>query len=128
MEILLDTHFILWTLLTPAKLSPQARTLINDPLNEVVFSTASLWEIAIKRAVGSPGFQADPRILRSTMLSSSYIKLPVLGEHAVAIAGLPPIHKDPFDRLLIAQASVEGILFWTADRVVARCPGPIRLI
>jgi len=55
MEILLDTHFILWTLLTPAKLSPQARTLINDPLNELVFSIASLWEIAIKRAPGESG-------------------------------------------------------------------------
>ena len=61
------------------------------------------------------------------MLNSDYIELPVLGEHAVAIAGLPPIHKDPFDRLLIAQSSVEGILLITADRLVARYPGPIRL-
>jgi PIN domain nuclease of toxin-antitoxin system len=62
------------------------------------------------------------------MLTAGYFELPVLGDHAVAIAGLPPIHKDPFDRLLIAQASVEGILFLTADRIIARYPGPIQLM
>jgi PIN domain nuclease of toxin-antitoxin system len=128
MRILLDTHFILWTLLEPARLTPQARAYIDDPGNEPVFSTASLWEIAIKKALGKPKFQADPRILRSAMLAAGYVELPVLGDHAVAIAGLPPIHKDPFDRLLIAQSSVEGILFLTADRIIARYPGPIQLM
>ena len=128
MRILLDTHFILWTLLEQARLTPKARAYIDDPENEPVFSTASLWEIAIKRALGTPKFQADPRVLRTTMLAAGYIELPVLGDHAVAIAGLPPIHKDPFDRLLIAQSSVEGILFLTADRMIARYPGPIQLM
>jgi|SRR5579859_2119412 len=128
MRILLDTHLILLTLLEPARLTSQARSYIDDPRNEPVFSTASLWEIAIKKALGNPKFQADPRILRSTMLAADYVELPVLGDHAVAIAGLPSIHKDPFDRLLIAQSSVEGILLLTADRVIARYPGPIHLI
>jgi len=128
MRILLDTHFILWTLLEPTRLTPQVRAYIDDPSNEPVFSTASLWEIAIKKALGNPRFQADPRVLRSSMLAAGYIELPVLGDHAVAIAGLPPIHKDPFDRLLIAQSAVEGILFLTSDRVIARYPGPIRLM
>jgi PIN domain nuclease of toxin-antitoxin system len=128
MRILLDTHFILWTLLEPSRLTPQARAFIDDPNNEPVFSTASLWEIAIKKALGNPKFQADPRILRSTMLAAGYSELPVFGDHAVAIAGLPPIHKDPFDRLLIAQCSVEGILLLTADRVIDRYPGPIKLL
>jgi len=128
MRILLDTHFILWTLLEPTRLTPQVRAYIDDPSNEPVFSTASLWEIATKKALGNPRFQADPRVLRSSMLAAGYIELPVLGDHAVAIAGLPPIHKDPFDRLLIAQSAVEGILFLTSDRVIARYPGPIRLM
>lgn len=128
MKILLDTHFILWTLLEPSRLIPQVRFYIDDPANEPVFSTASIWEIAIKKALGKPKFQAEPSVLRRSMLNAGYIELPVLGEHAVAIAGLPPIHKDPFDRLLVAQASVEGILLLTSDRIVARYPGPIRLM
>ena len=128
MKILLDTHLNLWTLLEPARLTERARTLIDDPRNEPVFSSASLWKIAIKRAIGNSEFQADPRILRTTELDAGYLELPVLGEHAVAVAGLPPTHKDPFDRLLIAQSIVEGILFLTADGIIARYPGPIQLM
>jgi len=128
MKILLDTHFILWTLLEPIRLTPAVRSYIDDPANEPVFSIASLCEIGIKKALGKPDFQSEPSILRRSMLNAGYIELPVLGEHAIPIAGLPPIHRDPFDRLLIAQASVEGILLITADRMVARYPGPIRLM
>jgi PIN domain nuclease of toxin-antitoxin system len=100
--------------------------LISSPANDLVFSVVSLWEIAIKQGKGLPGFSADPSLIRSSMLQNGYAELDVSGRHVIAITGLPPIHKDPFDRLLIAQAIVEGITLLTADPVIARYPGPIR--
>jgi PIN domain nuclease of toxin-antitoxin system len=127
-KFLLDTQIAMWAYFQSKRLSVQARALLEDPQNELVFSTASLWEVAIKRSLGNPGFQFDPRILRRAMLDDGYEELPVLGQHAVAVDALPPKHKDPFDRLLIAQAMVEGITLLTADAEVARYPGPIRKV
>ena len=93
-----------------------------------MFSVVSLWEIAIKFALGRPDFQVDPRVLRRGLLDNGYRELPITADHALATAGLPPIHKDPFDRLLVAQATVDGIVLLTADQIVARYPGPIRLV
>jgi len=93
-----------------------------------MFSPASLWEIAIKRAMGRSDFRADPRLLRRGLLDNGYGELPITSEHAVAVDGLPPIHKDPFDRILVAQASVEGIALLTADPVVAQYPGPVQRV
>ena len=128
MKFLLDTQIAMWAYFQSKRLSVQARAVLEDPQNELVFSTASLWEVAIKRSLGKPGFQFDPRILRRAMLDDGYEELPVLGQHAVAVDALPPKHKDPFDRLLIAQAMVEGITLLTADAEVARYPGPIRKV
>ena len=128
MRFLLDTHLLLWTFYEPERLSPQARSLIQSRKNELLFSTASLWEIGIKRGLKKKGFQVDPRVLRRTLIDNDYEELPVLGQHAVAIDILPPIHKDPFDRILIAQAMVEGITLLTADAVIAKYPGPIRKV
>jgi PIN domain nuclease of toxin-antitoxin system len=126
MKLLLDTHILLWTAGTPERLSAAAREEIGNPENNLVFSAASLWEIAIKRGLRRSDFMADPRVLRRGLLDSGYIELPVTSEHAIGVDGLPPIHKDPFDRLLIAQAIVEGITLLTVDEVVARYPAPIR--
>lgn len=134
MRLLLDTHILLWAsgwVTGPVGEDPmpaEAARLIDDTENELVFSVASLWEIAIKSSGGRPGFAVDVSILRRAVLDNGYRELPVVGEHAVAVVGLPPLHKDPFDRLLIAQAMVEGILLLTADRTVARYPGPIRAV
>jgi PIN domain nuclease of toxin-antitoxin system len=87
-----------------------------------------VWEVAIKRGLGRSDFQADPRLLRRGLLDNGYIELPILSDHVVAIESLPPIHKDPFDRLLVAQATVEGITFLTADSIVATYPGPVRMV
>ncbi len=84
--------------------------------------------MAIKNALGRPDFAVDPRLLRRGLLDNGYAELPILGDHAMAVAGLPPLHRDPFDRLLIAQAIVEGMLLITADAAVGRYPGPIRLV
>lgn len=128
MRFLLDTHLVLWTLLVPKRLSVQASTILRSRRNDLVFSVVSLWEIAIKRGLNKPDFRVDPRVLRRTMLDDGYEELPVSGLHAVAVDALPAIHKDPFDRLLIAQATVEGITLLTADAMIARYPGPIRKV
>ena len=109
MRLLLDTHLLLWAAGSVARLSVAARELIDDPKNELLFSAASLWEIAIKQSLRRDDFQLDVRLLRRGLLNNGYRELAVTGEHAVAIEGLPPIHKDPFDRLLIAQSIIEGI-------------------
>jgi PIN domain nuclease of toxin-antitoxin system len=128
MKLLLDTHLLLWAAGLPNRLSPAARTLIDSSANELLFSAASIWEVAIKRGLGRSDFQADPRLLRRGLLDNGYSELPVLSDHVVVIESLPPIHKDPFDRLLIAQATVEGITLLTADSVVAQYPGPVRMV
>ena len=128
MKVLLDTHLLLWAAAEPHRLPEAVRTLLEQSDTEPVFSAASLWEVAIKRGLDRPDFQLDPRLLRRGLLDNGYLELPVTGEHAVAVADLPPIHKDPFDRMLIAQALTSGIELLTADEVVARYTGPIRLV
>ena len=93
-----------------------------------MFSVASLWEIAIKFALRRPEFQFDPRVLRRGSLDNGYSELDVTAQHALATVPLPPIHKDPFDRLLIAQATVEGITLVTVDATILRYPGPIQRV
>jgi PIN domain nuclease of toxin-antitoxin system len=125
---LLDSHLLLWTAGPDERLSSQARRLVGDPENELLFSVASLWEIAIKASLKRTDFQVDPRLLRRLLLNNGYAELPVTGEHAVAVAGLPPLHGDPFDRLLVAQSIVEGITLLTTDARVAQYPAPVRKV
>ncbi len=128
MKLLLDTHLLLWAAGDPERLSITARALIEAPENELFFSAASLWEIAIKHGLGRSDFQVNARVLRRGLLDNGYSELPIASEHAVAIDGLPSIHKDPFDRILIAQATVEGITLLTVDAFVAQYPGPIQRV
>ena len=128
MKLLLDTHLLLWAAGEPGRLSADARALIGDTENELFFSAASLWEIAIKSGLGRDDFQADARLLRRGLLDNSYNELPIGSEHAVAIDSLPPIHKDPFDHILVAQAMVEGITLLTSDSLVAQYPGPVKRV
>ncbi len=128
MKLLLDTHLLLWAAGEPERLPAAARELIDDANNQPVFSAASLWEVAIKSGLGRDDFRANARLLRRGLLDNGYDELPITGEHVVAVAALPPIHKDPFDRLLVAQSGVEGILLLTTDTAVARYPGPVRLV
>lgn len=128
MKLLLDTHLLLWAAAEPEKLSLAALAEIEAADNDLLFSAASLWEVAIKRGLGRADFTVDPRLLRRGLLDNGYHELPVTGEHAVAVDGLPPIHKDPFDRILVAQSIVEGITLLTVDDMVARYPAPVRRI
>ncbi len=128
MKLLLDTHLLLWAAGGPDRLSADARALISEAESELIFSAASLWEIAIKSGLGRDDFQVDARLLRRGLLDNDYDELPIRSEHVVAIGSLPPIHKDPFDRILVAQAMVEGITLLTSDPLVARYPGPMKRV
>jgi PIN domain nuclease of toxin-antitoxin system len=127
-KLLLDTHVVLWVAIAPSRLSPRAKAILDDDENDLVFSVASVWEIMIKRALKRADFEVDPHGLRGGLLDNGYQELPVLAAHALATGALPPIHKDPFDRLLIAQAVVEGLTLLTADALLTRYDGPVQKI
>ena len=128
MKLLLDTQLLLWAAGQPERLSAAARKQLNDPKNELLFSAASLWEIAIKNSLGREDFRVEPRLLRRGLLDNGYTELPITSQHAVTIDGLPPRHKDPFDRLLLAQAFTEGITLLTTDSQLAKYRGPVRKV
>lgn len=128
MKLLLDTHILLWAAGQPKRLSAAARRLLNDRRHQLHFSAASIWEVAIKQSLGRDDFRADPGLLRRGLLENGYEEVPINGGHAVAVSALAPFHRDPFDRILIAQALVEGMLLVTADAQIAQYPGPIRKV
>ena len=128
MKILLDTHLLLWAAAEPKRLSRRARMLIDDPDNQLLFSAASLWEVSIKRGLGREDFKVDARLLRRGLLDNGYTELPIISDHVAATENLPLIHKDPFNRILVAQATVEGITLLTVDTLLSQYPGPIRTV
>jgi PIN domain nuclease of toxin-antitoxin system len=128
MNLLLDTHVLLWAAGAPERLPAAARALLESNEHRLMFSAASLWEIAIKRGLGREDFRVDLRVRRRGLEDAGYEELPVTGMHALALEQLPAIHRDPFDRILIAQTLVEGVTLLTADAIVARYPGPIRRV
>ena len=115
MTMLLDTHLLLWIAAEPHRLPPEVREIVNDESVESRFSVASLWEVAIKSSLERQDFAVDARALRRGLLESGFPELPIDAGHVVAVADLPPIHRDPFDRLLIAQARTEGLTLLTVD-------------
>jgi PIN domain nuclease of toxin-antitoxin system len=118
--LLVDTHLLLWAAGEPKKLSRKARQLLEDPDTQLWFSAASLWEVAIKHGLGRQDFRVEPRRLRRGLIDNGWRELAISSEHTVATLALPPLHKDPFDRMLVAQAGVEGLTLVTSDDAVAR--------
>jgi PIN domain nuclease of toxin-antitoxin system len=114
-RILLDTHILLWALIEPEKLSVEARVAFENPDNEVLFSAASVWEMSIKAALHRPDFQVAPAMVVEAALSTGFVELPVRSMAALKVAALPYHHRDPFDRLLVAQAMTEPAVLYTAD-------------
>lgn len=125
MKLLLDTQIILWAAGRPERLTAQARSLLEDEANMLIFSAASLWEIVIKAGLGRDDFEVEPAMLRRGLIDNGYEELPITSAHALGVTSLPPLHKDPFDRLILAQAAVEGLYLMTADDIVARYTGTI---
>jgi PIN domain nuclease of toxin-antitoxin system len=128
LKLLLDTQLLLWAAGQPDRLSTAARKQLNDKKNELYFSAASIWEISIKSSLGRDDFRADPRVLRRGLLDNGYVELAVTGQHAANVDNFPPLHKDPFDRLLLAQAHTEGITLLTTDSHLSRYKGPVRKV
>ena len=128
MKLLLDTHLLIWTASNSKRVSEDARRLIEDMDNRIAFSLVSIWEIAIKRSLGRPDFQIDPRELRAELLAAGFDELALKSEHCFAVMDLPFLHRDPFDRMLIMQARVEKMALLTSDRTIARYPGDIRRV
>ena len=128
MKFLLDTQLLLWVAGQPDRLSAAAQKVLGDARNEFLFSAASLWEVAIKHTLGRADFRVDPRLLRRGLLDNGYAELAITSQHAVSIDALPPRHKDPFDRLLLAQAMIEGITLLTTDAQLTRYAGPVRKV
>jgi PIN domain nuclease of toxin-antitoxin system len=120
MKLLIDTHLLLWAAGEPEKLSAPARAMLSKPGNKLSFSAASIWEIVIKLQLGREDFKVDPYRLRKMLVVHGYAELPITAEHALRVDSLPLLHKDPFDRLLVAQSRVEGLLLLTGDAAVAQ--------
>ena len=125
MKFLLDTHILLWAAGEPHKLPPPIRVCIENLENELYFSAASIWEIAIKRQWGRADFVVDPRQFHIALKDNGYEELPVRSEHALFVYDLPLIHKDPFDRILVAQSSIEGMGILTVDQAVIDYGGTV---
>ena len=123
-RILLDTHLLLWAVADPRKLPPGARNRIDAA--EVYVSAVSIWEVSIKAALGK--LSADPAELLAEIEPAGFILLPVSGEHAAAVARLPAVHTDPFDRMLVAQAKTEPLLLLTNDSILAGYGDCVELI
>ena len=128
MKLLLDTHLLLWAANEPKRLPKSARVLIEDLENDLLFSAASMWEITIKCSLGREDFRVNARLLRRGLLDNGYTELPITSEHAINVDHLPSTHKDPFDRILVAQVTVEGITLLTNDHKLTNYPGPIRKV
>ena len=128
MNLLLDTHYLLWVAGRDTMPSARADALIKDEANRLWFSVASIWEVAIKRGLDRPDFRTDPGTLRAGLLASGYDELAVEGRHVLGLSTLPALHRDPFARLLVAQAAGEGMRLLTADRRLADYGGPVLVV
>lgn len=128
MKLLLDTHLLLWTITDDDRLSVQARELIDDDSNELHFSVVNIWETAIKHNLGRESFLFEPRRVRRSLLEHGFHEIEITSEHAILTGELPRLHRDPFDRLLIAQAMLEDAVLLTSDQAITRYSGSIRLV
>ena len=125
MTILLDTQMLLWASSVSHRLPAEASDLISNPANDLVFSVASLWEVTIKNSLQREDFSVDPHLLRRSLLDHGYEELSITGAHALGVDLLPMIHRDPFDRILVAQAIMDACSLVTPDPLIKGCPAPI---
>ena len=128
MRFLVDTQIAVWQAREPRRLSPAAIALLDDDAAELTVSVVTLWEVVIKDALPRAPFAMDTADFRGGLFESGYSELPVNADHVLEVSNLPPIHGDPFDRILLAQARVEGMTFITADRRLAEYGYPVRVV
>ena len=128
MSYLVDTHLLIWAAVDLSLVPEPARTIITDPAETIVFSVVTIWETAIKSGLGKPDFNVDPAALRAGLIAEGCLELPVVSAHAIAVQSLPHHHRDPFDRMLIAQARGENLTLLTADRRLGAYGNPVRIV
>ncbi len=128
MRLLLDTHILLWAVGMSGRLSTATRQMLETPDNEVYYSAANLWEIAIKSRLRRTDFPVDPEQLLAALPAMDFTELPITARHAAAVARLPSLHRDPFDRLLIAQSQVEPMILLTNDELLVQYGASVKLI
>lgn len=127
-RFLVDTQLLLWNVYGSRKLPARVARLFRDGRHQFFYSAASLWEIAIKGSRGRKDFVVDVGAVRETLEENGFHELPIAGAHAVALAALPPIHGDPVDRMLVAQALVEPLALLTSDQVLAAYPATVEVV
>ncbi|WP_299969700.1 type II toxin-antitoxin system VapC family toxin [uncultured Roseobacter sp.] len=128
MNLLIDTHILLWAAFEPRRLPRDAHDRLMDPDTRLWFSAVSIWEVAIKRGLDRPDFRIDPGPLRAGLLANEYSELALEGRHCLGLGTLPGLHADPFDRMLIVQAAAQGMALLTADSKIAQYGGPALLV
>jgi PIN domain nuclease of toxin-antitoxin system len=128
MRILLDTHLLIWLVAASERLPSSVSEAVEEANNQLFFSAASIWELSIKQSTGRARLELPAELLHRHLLDNNFDEVPVTATHGLAICGLEQIHKDPFDRILIAQAMSEGMLLLTSDETIAKYKGPIRLV
>ena len=128
MRLLVDTHLLLWAAARSRRLPKEARRLLESTTNEVHYSAASLWEIAIKLGLRRTEFQVDLGRLLIALSEMGFLELPVTGAHVERVAALPPVHKDPFDRMLVAQSLSEPLVLLTNDEVLGGYGEVVRVV
>ena len=126
MKLLLDTNILL--LAASDELPQLAEEYVLDESNELYYSAVSIWEIVIKRSLNRSDFDADPHLMHTALLENGYTQLPIEARHTLLTGALPMIHKDPFDRILVAQSISEGISLLTTDEILAKYPAPVILV
>lgn len=124
MNLLLDTHVLIWWATDDLALAKECRALLADPGNEVYYSSIAIWEVAIKHGLGKLAVTAD--LLHETSSQAGLKELPFAARHAAAIKSLPPIHRDPFDRAMVAQAMIEPMVLVSQDHNIRRYPLPVQ--
>ena len=126
MRLLLDTHVLVWCLSGDRRLPPATAELIRNPATDVYFSAVSIWEVAIKSALGK--LRADANVMLKYLVDEGFKELPVMARHTVATVTLPMHHRDPFDRLLVAQSRMESLRLLTNDKIMALYGEPVVLV
>lgn len=128
MQLLVDTHLLLWSVAASKKLPPEVREMLTDPANDVFYSAASVWEIAIKSGLGRSDFRVDLPSLLQAFVTAGFVELPITSTHAARVSTLPDLHKDPFDRLLVAQALTEPAILLTNDAQLGSYGAHVRVL
>ena len=128
MGYLFDTHLLIWVINEPERIPENIAALMEEGAPGRYFSAVAIWESAIKSALGRPDFNVDPHVLHVILLKAGFTEIAFNGRHGLATRYMPPIHRDPFDRAMIAQANIEGLTLVTADALLAEYPARVLLI